>query len=101
MRRELISTFSLGKSVMKQPNVSVYGSKNCPDTARAMRFLDERAIPYEFKDVDLAPELKSYIALLNDGECKTPAIQVDNEILISPSDAELGQAIEQAAAERE
>ena len=39
---------------MKQPNVSIYGSKSCADTTRAMRFLDDREVPYEFKDLDLS-----------------------------------------------
>jgi thioredoxin reductase (NADPH) len=85
---------------MKQPNVSIYGSKNCADTTRAMRFLDEHEIPYEFKDVDLAPELNSYVANLNNGVRKMPVIQIDNEILINPADGELAKAVEQAAAER-
>jgi glutaredoxin len=87
--------------MMKQPNVAIYGSKNCVDTTRAMRFLDEREIAYEFKDVDLTPELNSYITHLNHGEHKLPAIQIDNEMLINPSDGELARAVEQAAAERE
>jgi glutaredoxin len=86
---------------MKQPNVSIYGSKNCADTTRAMRFLDGHEIPYEFKDVDLAPELKSYVAHLENGEGKMPAIQIDNQVLFNPSDTELATAVEQAAAERE
>jgi glutaredoxin-related protein len=86
---------------MKQPNVSIYGSKNCADTMRVLRFLDKREVPYEFKDVDLAPELKTYVAHLNDDGGKIPAIQIDNEMLINPSDAELARAVQQAAAERE
>ncbi len=86
---------------MKQPNVSIYGSKNCADTTRAMRFLDEHQVAYEFKDVELSPELNSYIANLNNGVRKMPAIQIDNEMLINPSDGELAKAVEDAAAERE
>jgi glutaredoxin len=85
---------------MKQPNISIYGSMTCADTTRAMRFLDDRQIAYEFKDLDLAPELNSYVAHLNNGVRKMPAIQIDNEMLINPPDEELGRAIEQAAAER-
>jgi glutaredoxin len=86
---------------MKQPNVAIYGSRNNVDTTRAMRFLDEHEIPYEFKDVDLAPELNSYITNLNNGVCTMPAIQIDNGMLINPSDGELAKAVKQAAAERE
>lgn len=85
---------------MKQPNVSIYGSKTCADTVRAMKLLDDREIPYEFKDLDLSPELDAYVADLNDGVRKIPAIQIDNRILINPSDQELAQALDQAAAKR-
>ncbi len=85
---------------MKQPNVSIYGSKTCGDTTAAMRTLDEREIPYEFKDVDLNPELNEYLANLNNGVRKMPTIQIDNEILIEPSEADLIKAVERSAAER-
>jgi len=38
---------------MRQPNVSVYGSRSCPDTVRASEYLESQGVPYEFKDVDL------------------------------------------------
>ena len=85
---------------MKQPNVSVYGSRNCPDTTRALRFLDAQRIAYEFKDLDESPELNGYVAELNEDEREIPTIRIDNEILINPSDQELRSALQQAAAER-
>jgi glutaredoxin len=85
---------------MKQPNVSVYGSRNCLDTTRALRLLDSQQIPYEFKDLDESPELNGFVANLNDGKRVMPTIQIDNEILINPSDRELRTAVQQAAAER-
>jgi thioredoxin reductase (NADPH) len=85
---------------MKQPNVTVYGSNNCPDTTRALRFLESQQVPYEFRDLDESPELNSYVADLNQGKRVMPTIQIDNAILINPSDQELGLAIQQAAAER-
>ncbi len=85
---------------MKQPNVTVYGSKTCGDTVSAMQFLDDRQIAYEFKDVDESPELNAYLADLNNGKRVMPTIQIDNEILINPDESELGMAVEQAAAQR-
>lgn len=85
---------------MKQPNVSVYGSRRCPDTTRATQWLDGHEVQYEFKDVDESPEFNDYIAGLNDGKRVMPTIQIDNEILINPSEAELAAAVQQAAAER-
>jgi thioredoxin reductase (NADPH) len=85
---------------MKQPNVSVYGSRNCPDTTRALELLDSQEIPYEFKDLDQSPELNSYVADVNQGKRVMPTIQIDNAILINPGDRELNSALQQAAAER-
>ena len=86
---------------MKQPNIAVYGSQNCPDTTRAILYLKAHQVSFELKDLDVSPELNDYVAGLNNGHLVMPAIQIDNEILINPSDQELGKAIEQAAAERE
>jgi glutaredoxin len=85
---------------MKQPNVFVYGSRNCPDTTRALRLLDSQPIPYEFKDLDESPELNGYVADLNAGKRVIPTIQIDNAILINPDDRELTSALQRAAAER-
>ena len=65
-----------------------------------MRFLDARQIAYEFKDVDESSELNDYIAGLNNGKRVMPTIQVDNEMLINPSDSALGMTIEAAASQR-
>ena len=44
-----------------QNNVTVYGSNSCPDTVRARRYLDDHAIPYEYKDIDESPDLNEHI----------------------------------------
>lgn len=86
---------------MKQPNIAVYGSRQCSDTTRALGWLDGQQVQYEFKDLDESPELNDYVADLNNGKRVMPTIQIDNEILINPSDRELAAAVRQAAAERE
>ncbi len=82
---------------MRQPNVSVYGSKTCPDTTRAMAYLDGQGIPYEYKDVDQSPEFNDYIAGLNGGKRVMPTIQVENGFLFNPPQAKLAEAIEAAS----
>jgi thioredoxin reductase (NADPH) len=83
---------------MRQPNVSVYGSKTCPDTVRATSFLEGQGIPYEFKDVDESPELNEYIASLNNGKRVMPTIQVENDFLINPDNKKLGEVVKTASA---
>ena len=86
---------------MKQPNVAVYGTRTCHDTTRVLTWLDANQVPYEFKDLDESPELNDYVADLNGGKRVMPTIQIDNGILINPSDRELAAAVEQSAAERQ
>jgi glutaredoxin len=85
---------------MKQPNIGVYGSRACSDTARVLQWLDGHQVQYEFKDLDESPELDAYIAGLNNGKRVMPTIQIDNDILINPSERELAAAVQQSAAER-
>ena len=85
---------------MKQPNITVYGSRTCPDTSRATRFLDDQQMAYEFKDVDQSPEYNDYVAGLNGGKRIIPTIRIDNQILINPPVEELGRAAAEAAAAR-
>ena len=82
----------------RQPNITIYGSMSCPDTQGAMAFLDDRGIPYDFKDVDESPELAPYIASLNQGKKVMPTIQIENEFYFNPSEAVLNQVIETASA---
>jgi glutaredoxin len=65
---------------MKQPNVTVYGSKTCSDTTRTLHYLDEHEIAYEYKDVDETPGYNDYIAGLNGGKRVMPTIRLDNDI---------------------
>ncbi len=83
---------------MRQPNISVYGSRSCPDTTRATTYLDEQGIPYEFKDVDESPELNDYIAGLNHGKRVMPTIQVENDFLMNPDPKKLAEAVQAASA---
>jgi len=84
---------------MRQPNVTVYGSKTCPDTRRAVQSLDAQGVAYEFKDVDESPEYNDYIAGLNHGKRVMPTIQINNETLINPPEAALTAALAKAKAE--
>lgn len=85
---------------MKQPNITVYGSRSCPDTSRTTGYLDEQKIAYEFKDVDEVPEYNDYIAGLNNNKRVMPTLRIDNQTLINPSVEELSRAVEAAASTR-
>jgi thioredoxin reductase (NADPH) len=85
---------------MRQPNISVYGSRTCPDTVRVTEYLESQGVPYEFKDVDQFPEFNAYIADLNHGKRVMPTIQVENDFLINPDLNKLGEAVKAASVSR-
>ncbi len=78
---------------MKQPNVTVYGSRSCPDTKRVTEYLDSHKVAYEFKDLDQSPELNDYVADLNAGKRVMPTIRVDDRVLVNPAEKELAEAV--------
>jgi glutaredoxin len=80
---------------MKQPNILVYGSVNCPDTVRTRNFLDSHGISYEFKDVDASPQFNTYIADLNGGKRVIPTLRRENQTLVNPDEAQLREWIDQ------
>jgi len=78
---------------MRQPNVTIYGSRKCSDTNRATRHLDAKQVPYEFKDVDESPEYSDYIAGLNGGKRVMPTIRINNETYINPDLSKLDEVL--------
>jgi glutaredoxin len=86
---------------MKQPNVTVYGSRSCRDTTKTVAYLDSHKVAYEFKDVDETPEYNDYIAGLNAGKRVMPTIRVDNQTLINPDVKALAKVLQTAASRRD
>jgi thioredoxin reductase (NADPH) len=81
---------------MRQPNVTVYGSRSCPDTQRTTQFLDHRKVAYEFKDVDENPAFSEYVAGLNHGKRVIPTVRINNATFINHADDVLGKAVEES-----
>lgn len=84
---------------MKQPNVTVYGSRDCPDTSRTTALLDQHGVPYEFKDVKADPDFGDYAASLNGGKLVMPTLRINNATFINPTEDELAEAFREAQAE--
>jgi len=78
---------------MRQPNVTIYGSRTCGDTNRITQHLDAKKVPYEFKDVDETPEYNDYIAGLNQGKRVMPTLRINNETYINPGIPQLDEVL--------
>jgi hypothetical protein len=78
--------------------ITMLGTTWCGDCVRSRAYLDARSIPYTFLDVDLEAEALERCKALNGGIRIVPTILLSSgEILVEPSDAALGAALERLA----
>jgi len=75
--------------------ITMLGTTWCGDCVRSRAYLDARSIHYAFIDVDLDADALKRCAALNGGIRKVPTILLPSgEVLVEPSDADLGAAID-------
>jgi glutaredoxin len=73
--------------------VIVYGTDECEDTRETRQYLEGRAIPYQYVNVEKDPAARKWVLDQNDGEQKTPTVDVSGFILSEPSNGELDAAL--------
>lgn len=74
----------------------MYGSDTCEDSIRSREFLDRLEIAYRYVDVDKDSAAGTKSGEFNDGHLKTPTITFGDQVLIEPTDEELGSALRHA-----
>jgi len=75
--------------------IKVYGTPWCGDCRRARRILDERAIDYEWIDINQDKEGERYVKKTNRGNRSVPTILFPDEtILVEPSNTELNNKLD-------
>jgi glutaredoxin len=62
------------------PNIIIYTKTGCPWCAEALKFLNEKKIPYEEREVRNNPKLFEEL-VAKSGQDKTPTLDVDGEVL--------------------
>lgn len=75
--------------------VTVYGADWCEDTQRSLRHLRRLGVAYSYENVDRDPEALGRAKALNNGQRRTPTIDVDGTTLVEPTNAALTEALEQ------
>ncbi len=66
--------------------ITVYGTRWCGDTKRAIKILDEREVDYTWVNIDKDPEGEKFVKKLNSGNRSVPTIIFpDDSILVEPS----------------
>lgn len=78
---------------MTKPVLKLYGANWCPDCRNTKRFLGEQGVAYDWIDIDADEEANRRIAELNDGKRVIPTIELDGDVLVNPSDAELAERL--------
>ena len=76
--------------------VKVYGADWCGDTKRALKYLDNLGLDYQYIDVEQDAEASEWVKNQNDGKERKPTITVGDRVLSVPSEGELESALKQA-----
>ncbi|NPV85006.1 MAG: NrdH-redoxin [Anaerolineae bacterium] len=74
--------------------ITVYGTRWCPDSTRAKSFLDQKKVAYTWIDIDKDPEARKFVEKVNNGFRSVPTIVFpDGSILVEPSTSELAKKL--------
>lgn len=74
-------------------NITVYGSERCEDTQRTRELLERLDVPYEYVDIDEDLLAADWVRDQNDGQQRTPTVDVGGTVLCVPSDQELERTL--------
>lgn len=78
---------------MPEPVLKLYGANWCPDCRNTKRFLGEQGVAYDWIDIDADEDANRRIAELNNGKRVIPTIELNGDVLVNPSDAELAERL--------
>ncbi|MFB3118546.1 MAG: FAD-dependent oxidoreductase, partial [Myxococcota bacterium] len=78
---------------MNEPVLKLYGANWCPDCRNTKRFLGEQGVAYDWIDIDADEDANRRIAELNNGKRVIPTIELDGDVLVNPSDAQLAERL--------
>jgi mycoredoxin len=75
---------------MPADKIRMYGTRICPDCARAKQVLNRHHVPFDWIDIEQDEKASAYVEKINKGLKSVPTILFpDGSILIEPSNAEL------------
>ncbi len=75
---------------MTTEQIRMYGTRWCPDCARAKQVLNQHNISFAWYDIEQDKEACTYVEKVNKGLKSVPTIVFpDGTVLVEPSNAEL------------
>ena len=75
--------------------VKVYGADWCGDTRRTRERLDALGVDYDYVDIEADAEAARWVREQNDGKERKPTVQVGRQVLSTPDDDELENALKE------
>ncbi len=79
---------------MTEEKIRMYGTRWCPDCARAKQMLARHNVPFTWIDIEQDEAALAYVVKVNNGNKSVPTIIFpDGSILVEPSNAELEKKI--------
>jgi len=75
---------------MTMNKIRMYGTRTCPDCARAKQVLNKHQVAFDWIDIEQDEEASAYVEKVNQGFKSVPTILFpDGSILVEPSNAAL------------
>ena len=79
---------------MSKHQITVYGTPWCGDCKRAMRVLDQHQASYQYVNIEVDDNGRSYVEQVNRGYQSVPTIVFpDGSVLVEPSSSVLTQKL--------
>lgn len=73
--------------------ITVYGADWCGDTKRALNYLENLGVDYEYINVEQDEDASQWVKSQNEGKERKPTIKVGDQVLKVPSEGELNSAL--------
>ncbi|HEX4750673.1 MAG TPA: glutaredoxin family protein [Bryobacteraceae bacterium] len=74
-------------------SVTVYGADWCPLTRSSLAHLDKLGVAYKYINIDQDAQAAKWVADHNHGKEKKPTIDIDGQVLTTPTDTELDSVL--------
>jgi mycoredoxin len=75
---------------MKMEQIKMYGTRWCPDCARAKQVFSRCNVPFTWIDIEADEQALAYVQKVNGGYQSVPTIVFpDGSVLVEPGNAEL------------
>jgi glutaredoxin-like protein len=75
---------------MDENRIRMYGTRWCPDCARAKQLLNKHNVSFAWIDIEQDDEARAYVEKVNKGYKSVPTIVFpDGSVMVEPSNAEL------------